>query len=159
MRNEVAYQAYMGFLLKSLFWMSSVTLLIVFFLLLIDTFFLLFAPRQKAKIIRADIASIGKKTRFVDAHGIFISYTFQYKNQTYHCQNLNAYGRVTVNGYYKALSIIHDNIIDNQITVYVCPFNPNFSIVLPFKGITSLKKELLIIFLAWIVPAITLGYI
>ena len=66
---------------------------------------------------------------------------------------------MTVNGYYKALSIIHDNIIDNQITVYVCPFNPNFSIVLPFKGITSLKKELLIIFLAWIVPAITLGYI
>ena len=75
MRNEVAYQAYMGFLLKSLFWMSSVTLLIVFFLLLIDTLFLLFAPRQKAKIIRADIASIGEKTRFVDAHGIFISYT------------------------------------------------------------------------------------
>ena len=159
MRNEIAYEAYMGFLMKSLFWISIITLIGVLILFTIDILFFLFAPRQKANVVRADIAPIGKKTKFIDAHGIFISYVFQYKNQEYSCQGLNSYGRVTVNGYYKALNIIHNNIIDNKIRVYICPFNPKLSIVLPFKGLSTLKLELLIIFLSCLISAKILGYI
>lgn len=159
MRNEIAYEAYMGFLMKSLFWISTITLIGVLILFTIDILFFLFAPRQKANVLRADIAPIGKKTKFIDSHSIFISYAFQYKNQDYSCQGLNSYGRVTVNGYYKALNIIQTHVIDGKITVYICPFNPSLSIVLPFKGLFASKLELLIIFLSCVTSAKILDYV
>ncbi|ELA09175.1 hypothetical protein MOMA_02170 [Moraxella macacae 0408225] len=159
MRNQIAYEAYMGFLLKSLFWIGFICIIVVFILILIDALFILLAPRCKADVVRSGIVPIGKKTRFVDAHGVFILYSFSYKNQTYESYHLNSYGRVTVNGYYKALDILNNNIKDNQITVYICPFKPKLSIVLPFQGIFALKLELLIILLGFLISAIILDYI
>lgn len=159
MRNPLAYEAYMGFLLKLMFWIAFLSVIAIIILLLIDLAFVLFAPRKKADVIRADIAPIGKKTKLIDAHGIFITYSFNYQNNIYQCQGLNSYGRVTTNGYYRALNILNRHVIDKHITVYTCPFNPNLSIVLPFKGIFALKVEVFMIVGTFLVTAKILGYI
>lgn len=146
MRNQLAYEAYMGFLLKSMFIVGIIALIACLSIFLIDLLFVLFSPRYKAKVIRADIIAMGKQTSFGQYYGIFISYIFEYDGYSYNCHKLNATDKIVTNGYRKAESILQENINDNnEITVYVCPFNPNLSIVLPFQEPMILKVGLFVV--------------
>ena len=91
MHNNLIYEAYIGFLLKSLFWVGLIFLLIVALIIIIDTIFVLFAPRQKAMVIRADIVPLWRENRLGNPHAIFIFYEFDYKGKTYKCTNLNSF--------------------------------------------------------------------
>lgn len=91
MHNDLIYEAYIGFLLKSLLWVGIIFLLIVALIIIIDTIFVLFAPRHKAMVIRADIAPLGRENRLGNPHVILIFYEFDYKGKTYKCTNLNSF--------------------------------------------------------------------
>ncbi|WP_227430325.1 hypothetical protein [Psychrobacter sp. I-STPA6b] len=159
MHDNIYNQIYMDFLIKSMFWISFMGLVIISILIVIDILFILFAPRVTADVVKADIAPIGKKTILIDTYGIFISYSFTYKGEIYNCQGLNSYGRVYRNGYYKALDVLNSSIDNNQIKVYIFPFNPNLSVVLPLKSLYGLKGTFLTIFSGCLASAYILGYI
>lgn len=91
MHNDLIYEAYIGFFLKSLLWVGLIFLLIVALIIIIDTIFVLFAPRHKAMVVRADIAPLGRENRLGSPHAIFIFYEFDYKGKTYKCTNLNSF--------------------------------------------------------------------
>lgn len=148
MRNELIYEAYMEFMLKSLFLIGSLFLLVIATMVIIDLIFILFAPRQKGMVIRADIAPVGRETRPGPFYAIFIFYEFNYEGKTYRCSNLNTFGRVIFNSYDKANKVILNCVTEKEIVIYICPFNPKLSIVLPLKIPTIIKVFTFLTFFA-----------